>query len=146
MVQLLKNLFTGQNRGALRTLMLILCGAGSLSVFLLLTLTYPLEQDIPYPLADIGSLSHFAPEATMFFGLFMLLLIVFYLSAYWMMRRAASSDEGLSERGAQIIVIFPILAMLILAHLYPITSLDSINQAVQVRVLTAHQADRKSVV
>ena len=130
-----------QRRSTLRTLMLLLCGAGSLSVFLLLTLSYPLEQDILFPLADIGSLSHFAPEAATFFGLFMLLLIVFYLSAYWMMRRAASSAEGLSERGAQIIVIFPILAMLILAHLYPITSLDSINQAIQVRVLTAHQAN-----
>ncbi len=130
-----------QERGKLRTLMLLLCGGGSLSVFLLLTLNYPLEEDIRFPLADIGSLSHYAPGAAMMFGLFMLLLVAFYLSAYWMMRRAASSNEGLSERGAQLIVLFPILAMLILAHLYPITSLDSINQAVQVRVLTAHQAN-----
>ncbi len=130
-----------QERGVLRTLMLVLCGAGSLSVFLLLTLNYSLEQDARYPLADIGSLSHYAPDAALLFGLFMLLLIIFYLSAYWMMRRAASSNEGLSERGAQFIIIFPILAMLILAHLYPITSLDSINQAVQIRVLTAHHAN-----
>jgi hypothetical protein len=130
-----------QGRGGLRTLMLILCGAGSLSIFLLLTLTYPLEQDIRFPLADLGSLSHYAPGAGTIFGLFMLLLVAFYLSAYWMMRRAASSSEGLSERGAQIIILFPILAMLILAHLYPITSLDSINQAIQVRVLTVHQAN-----
>src|SRR5690242_8725853 len=116
--------------------MLILCSAGSLSLFLLLTLSYPLEQDILFPLADIGSLSHYAPEAALYFGLFMLLLIAFYLSAYWMMRRSARSDEGLSERAAQIIVMFPIIAMLILAHLYPITSLDSINQAVQIRVFT----------
>lgn len=121
--------------------MLLLCGAGCLGIFLLLTLSYPLEQNILVPLADIGSLSQYSPGAATFFGLLMLLLIVFYLSAYWMMRRAASSTEGLSERGAQTIIIFPILAMLILAHLYPITSLDSINQAVQVRVLTAHHAN-----
>jgi hypothetical protein len=121
--------------------MFLLCGVGSLSVFLLLTLNYLLEQDIRFPLADIGSLSHYAPDAAIVYGLFMLLLVLFYLSAYWMMRRAASSNEGLSERGAQFIVLFPILAMLILAHLYPLTSLDSINQAVQVRVLTVHQAN-----
>lgn len=126
---------------SLRTLMLLLCGAGSLSVFLLLTLNYSLEQDVRFPLASLGSLSHYAPDAAIIFGLLMLVLVAFYLSAYWMMRRAASSDEGLSERAAQLIVIFPILALLILAHLYPITSLDSINQAVQIRVLTVHQAN-----
>jgi alpha-1,6-mannosyltransferase len=140
-VQLFERLTSSQNRGSLRALMLMLCGAGSLGVFALLTLSYPLEQDILFPLADIGSLSHYAPEAATLFGLFMALLVAFYLSAYWMLRRAASSSEGLSERAAQIIVMFPILAMLILAHLYPITSLDSINQAIQVRVLTVHHAN-----
>lgn len=140
-MQLLENLIVRQGRGRLRTLMLLLCGAGCLGIFLLLTLSYPLEKDILFPLADIGSLSHYSPGAATFFALFMLLLITFYLGAYWMMRRAASSTDGLSERGAQTIIIFPILAMLILAHLYPITSLDSINQAIQVRVLTAHHAN-----
>ncbi|HEY7350899.1 MAG TPA: hypothetical protein VH599_21500 [Ktedonobacterales bacterium] len=130
-----------QSRGRLRTLMLAFCGTGSLGIFLLLTLSYPLEKDIRFPLADIGSLSHYAPGVATLFGLFMLLLIAFYLSACWMIRRAASSTTGLSERAAQMIVIFPILAMLILAHLYPITSLDSINQAIQVRVLTVHHAN-----
>jgi hypothetical protein len=140
-VQLFQNLSMSQERGHLRTLMLFLCGAGSLGISLLLTLSYPLEQDVLFPLAGIGSLSHYAPDAAMLFGASVLLLVAFYLSAYRAIRRAASSAEGLSERAAQIIVIFPILAMLILAHLYPITSLDSINQAIQVRVLTAHHAN-----
>ncbi|HEU5369556.1 MAG TPA: hypothetical protein VFU69_13875 [Ktedonobacterales bacterium] len=140
-MQLFEHLTSSQDRGSLRTLMLILCGTGSLSIVALLTLSYPLEKDILFPLADIGSLSHFAPSTATLFGCYMLLLVAFYLSAYWMLRRAASSSEGLSERAAQIIVIFPILAMLILAHLYPITSLDSINQAIQVRVLTVHHAN-----
>ncbi len=140
-MQLFEHLTSSQNRGSLRTLMLILCGVGSLSIVALLTLSYPLEKDILFPLADIGSLSHYAPGIAVLFGCYMLLLVAFYLSAYWMLRRAASSSEGLSERAAQIIVMFPMLAMLILAHLYPITSLDSINQAVQVRVLTVHQAN-----
>jgi hypothetical protein len=140
-VEFLQHLTSSQGRGSLRTLMLVFCGTGSLGIFVLLTLSYPLEKNILFPLADIGSLSHYAPEAAIVFGLCMALLIAFYLSAYWMMRRAASSDDGLSERGAQMIVIFPVLAMLILAHLYPITSLDSVNQAIQIRVLTTHQAN-----
>lgn len=140
-MQLFQNLILSQSRGGLRTLMLILCGAGCLGIFLLLTLSYPLEKDILFPLADMGSLSHYAPGTATLFGLFMLLLIGFYLSACWVLRRAASSTEGLSERAAQVIVIFPILALLILVHLYPITSLDSINQEIQVRVLTAHHAN-----
>ncbi len=140
-MQHFEHLMSSQGRGRLRTLMLVLCSAGSLGIFLFLTLSYPIERDIIFPLADIGSLSHYAPSAAALFGVSMPLLIVFYLSACWMTRRAASSDEGLSERAAQIIIIFPILAMLTLAHLYPITSLDSINQAIQVRVLTVHHAN-----
>ncbi|HEU5199228.1 MAG TPA: hypothetical protein VFU32_06305, partial [Ktedonobacterales bacterium] len=104
-------------------------------------LQYPLEQDVLFPLASIGTLSHFAPNAALLFGLCLALLLIFYLSAYAALRRAASSSEGLSERAAQVIIIFPVLAMLILAHLYPITSLDSINQDIQIRVLTAHHAN-----
>lgn len=121
--------------------MLLCCGAGALGVYLLLTIQYPLEKDVIFPLASIGSLSHYAPEAAALFGVCMALLLLFYLSAYWALRQAASSATGLSERSAQIILLFPVLAMLILAHLYPITSLDSINQAIQVRVLTAHHAN-----
>jgi hypothetical protein len=138
-VQLLDHPILWRSPGALRTVMLILCGAGSLSIFLLFTLTYSLEQNIRYPLADLGSLSDYAPGAAISFGVFMVVLMAFYLSAFWTIRRSASSDEGISERAAQLIVLFPILAMLILAHLYPITSLDSINQAVQIRVFTVHQ-------
>ncbi len=138
-MQLLENQILWRSPGALRTVMLILSGAGSLSIFLLLTLTYPLEQDIRFPLADLGSLSNYAPQAAISFGVFMVALMAFYLSAFWTIRRSASSDEGISERAAQLIVLFPILAMLILAHLYPITSLDSINQAVQIRVFTVHR-------
>ena len=128
-------------RGQRRTLMLLLCGTGSLGVCLLLVLHYPLERDVLFPLASIGTLSHFAPNAALLFGLCMALLLIFYLSAYAALRRAASSSEGLSERAAQIIIIFPVLAMLTLAHLYPITSLDAINQDIQIRVLTAHHAN-----
>ncbi len=140
-MQLFQHLSRGQEGGQTRTLMLLLCGAGSLGIFFLLTLSYPLEQDVLYPLADIGSLSHYAPSVATLFGLSMALLVAFYLCAYWVIRRAVNTAAGLSERAAQIIVIFPILAMLMLAHLFPITSLDSINQAIQVRVLTAHHAN-----
>src|SRR5215469_16926580 len=102
--------------------MLLLCGTGALGVCLLLVLQYPLEQDVLFPLASIGTLSHFAPGTALLFGLCMALLLVFYLCAYAALRRAAHSSEGLSERAAQIIIVFPVLAMLILAHLYPITS------------------------
>jgi len=140
-VQLFQHLSRGQEGGQTRTLMLLLCGAGSLGIFLLLTLSYSLEQDVLFPLADIGSLSHYAPDVAALFGLSIALLVAFYLCAYWVIRRAVNAAEGLSERAAQIMVIFPILAMLILAHLFPITSLDSINQDIQVRVLTAHHVN-----
>lgn len=130
-----------ETKSQLQTLTLLLCGAGSSGVYLLLTLSYPLEQDILFPLASIGSLSHYAPEAAALFGLCMALVLLFYLSAYRALRRAVNSSDGLTERAAQLIVIFPVLAMLILAHLYPITSLDSINQAIQARVLVVHHAN-----
>lgn len=141
MVQRFQYLSFPEAQGQRRTLMLLLCGTGSLGVCLLLVLHYPLEEDVLFPLASIGTLSHFAPNAALLFGLCMALLLVFYLSAYAALRRAANSSEGLSERAAQIIIIFPVLAMLTLAHLYPITSLDGINQDIQIRVLTAHHAN-----
>lgn len=140
-MQLFQQLNVSQQRGRLRTVMLFLCAAGALGIALLLTLSYSLEQYVLFPLADLGTLSTYAPDAATLFGLSMLLLVAFYLSAYWVMRRAVTSREGLSERAAQITVIFPILMMLVLAHLYPITSLDSISQDIQIRVLTAHHAN-----
>ncbi len=140
-VQRFQHLSFPEAQGQRRTLMLLLCAIGSLGVCLLLVLHYPLEQDVLFPLASIGTLSHFAPHAALLFGLCMALLLIFYLSAYAALRRAANSSEGLSERAAQIIIIFPVLAMLTLAHLYPITSLDGINQDIQIRVLTAHHAN-----
>ena len=140
-VQRFYHLTLNQIRRQIRTLMLLFCGAGALGVYLLLTLQYPLEKDVLFPLVSIGWLSHYAPGAAALYGLCMLLLLVFYLSAYWSLRRAATSTAGLSTRAAQIILLFPILAMLILVHLYPITSLEGINQAIQVRVLTAHHAN-----
>jgi hypothetical protein len=140
-VQRFQHLSFPEAQGQRRTLMLLLCGTGSLGVCLLLVFQYPLERDVLFPLTSIGTLSHFAPNAALLFGLCMALLLVFYLSAYAALRRAASSSEGLSERAAQIIIIFPVLAMLTLAHLYPITSLDAINQDIQIRVLTAHHAN-----
>ncbi len=122
-------------------LMLMLCGAGSAALYALLTLRYSLEQHVLFPLATLGSLSGYAPGAALLYALGMLLLMAFYLGAAWATRRAAHSPEGLPERAAQIIFVFPIVAMLILLHLYPITSPASINQAIQARVLTAHHAN-----
>ena len=140
-MQRFQHLSFPEARGQRRTLMLLLCGTGALGVYLLLVLQYPLEQDVLFPLASIGTLSHYAPSAAILFGLSIALLLIFYISAYAALRRAANSVEGLSERAAQIIIIFPVLAMLILAHLYPITSLDGISQDIQIRVLTAHHAN-----
>jgi hypothetical protein len=140
-VQLFQQLNVSQQQGRLRTFMLFLCAAGALGIALLLTLSYSLEQFVLFPLADLGTLSNYAPDAAILFGLSMLLLVAFYLSAYWVMRRAVTSSQGLSERAAQIIVIFPILMMLVFAHLYPLTSLESISQDIQIRVLTAHHAN-----
>lgn len=122
-------------------LMLMLCGAGSAGLYALLILRYSLEQNVLLPLATLGSLSHYAPGAALLYALCILLLVAFYLGALWATRRAAQSPEGLPERAAQIALVFPIVAMLILLHLYPITSLASINQAIQARVLTVHHAN-----
>jgi hypothetical protein len=122
-------------------LMLVLCGTGSAGLYALLTLRYSLEQNVLLPLATLGTLSHYAPSAALLYAACILLLVVFYLGAYWAARRAAHSPEGLSERAAQIMLIYPIVAMLILLHLYPITSLATINQAIQARVLTVHHAN-----
>ena len=121
--------------------MLVLCGAGSAGLYALLTLRYSLEQHVLLPLATLGTLSHYAPGAALFYASSMLLLVAFYLCAYWAARHSAQSPDGLSERSLQIIIVFPIVAMLILLHLYPITSLASINQAIQARVLIAHHAN-----
>jgi hypothetical protein len=122
-------------------LMLLLCGAGSVGLYALLTLRYSLEQHVLLPLATLGTLSHYAPAAALLYALGIVLLAVFYLGGAWATRHAAHAPAGLSERSAQIIIIFPIVAMLILLHLYPITSLASINQAIQARVLTVHHAN-----
>ncbi|HEY7122759.1 MAG TPA: hypothetical protein VH540_02305 [Ktedonobacterales bacterium] len=122
-------------------LMLVLCGAGSVGLYALLTLRYSLEQHVLLPLATLGTLSHYAPNSALFYAFSILLLLAFYLCAYWTVRLSAQSSDGLSERSLQIIIVFPIVAMLILLHLYPLTSLASINQAIQARVLTTHHAN-----
>jgi hypothetical protein len=140
-VQHLQRLSASLSRRQRLALMLALCGAGSAGLYALLTLRYALEQDALLPLANLGTLSQYASSAATLYGAVMLLLMLFYLGAAWAARRAAQSSEGLSERAAQIIIVFPILALLVLLHLYPITSLASINQAIQVRVLTAYHAN-----
>ncbi len=133
--------FSKPTRRQRLALMLVLCGAGSVGLYALLTLRYSLEQYALLPLATLGTLSHYAPGAALFYAFSMLLLVVFYLCASWAVRHSAQSPDGLSERSLQIIIVFPIVAMLLLLHLYPITSLASINQAIQARVLTAHHAN-----
>lgn len=133
--------FSRPTRRQRLSLMLVLCGAGSVGLYALLTLRYSLEQNVLLPLATLGTLSHYAPDAALFYAFAMLLLVVFYLCAFWAARHSAQSSAGVSERSLQIIIVFPIVALLILLHLYPITSLVSINQAIQARVLTVHHAN-----
>ncbi len=125
--------------------LIILCALLSLGIYLYGTLRFPLAPNLtPTPL-DLGKLTGYNPVD----GEFFLLAIALLFGAWGLVCWVAGRIERQARTGwwrapwllSGPLFSFPIIALLVQLFMYPITALDVVDYASQIRVWTIYHAN-----
>jgi hypothetical protein len=132
------------------TLLLLLCGVLSLGTYLYGTLRFPLAVYLQPHYQDIGQLTrlpggNYSPVA----GEWLLIAIAVLFGAWglacWVAGRAEARARAGWWRPNTLLLLplfgLPVAALAVLLFMYPVTAVDVIDYASQIRVLTIHHAN-----
>jgi len=132
------------------TVLIIVCATLSLGIYLYGTLRFPLAAHLAPPPLDIGKLTSSASGAyNALAGEFFLLSICLVFGAWGLVCWIAGRIERQATRGwwrtpwllGGTLFGFPLLALLVLLFMYPVTAGDVFDYASQVRVLTIYHSN-----
>lgn len=129
------------------TALMIACALLSLGIYLYGTLRFPLAAYLTPPPLDLGKMTSSAPgDYSAVAGEIFLLCICLLLGAWGLVCWIAGRIERQARKGwwrtpwllGGTLFGFPLLALLMLLFMYPVTAGDVFDYASQIRVLTIH--------
>ncbi len=133
------------------TMLVIFCALLSLGIYLYATVHLPLGLNLSHGYQDIGQLTSLTPGgpynpiAGEMFLLAIALLFGAWSLVYWIAGRAEYQTKAGWWRAPILLSIslfgFPLVALLVLLFMYPVTASDVLDYASQIRVLTIYHAN-----
>ncbi len=129
------------------TVLIMFCAVLSLGIYLYGTLRFPLAAHLTPPPLDIGKLSSLPSGAySAFAGELFLLAICLLFGAWGLTCWVAGRIERQAKKGwwrtpwllGGTLFLFPLLALLVLLFMYPVTAGDVFDYASQIRVMTIY--------
>ncbi len=140
-----------RNQGVDRAaVVIILCALLSLGIYLYGTIRFPLGSNLSHDYEDIGQLTSltggaYQPEVGLFFLLAIAVLFGAWGLVYWMIGRVEHQAKTGWWRAPILLSAplfsFPIVALLVMLWMYPITAVDVFDYASQIRVFTVYHAN-----
>ena len=137
-----------RNQGVDRAaILIILCALLSLGIYLYGVIRFPLGPNLSHGYEDIGQLTSLAggayqPEVGLFFLLAIASLFGAWGLVYWLIGRVEHQAKTGWWRAPILLCVplfgFPILALLVMLFMYPITAVDVFDYASQIRVFTVY--------